>query len=129
MAQFKALTMADLIGSEMLLLEDGHCLREHALDVCLTAGVKEDRRFHATSLETLRHMVGEGMGITLLPELSIPRGHTSNDEIRYIPFADPEPARRIGMLYRKGSYRTESFEQIAQVIKSVMEQRVASNLY
>lgn len=90
MAQFKALTMADLIGSEMLLLEDGHCLREHALDVCLTAGVKEDRRFHATSLETLRHMVGEGMGITLLPELSIPRGHTSNDEIRYIPFADPE---------------------------------------
>ncbi len=113
-------TLDDLQGRELMLLEEGHCLREHALDVCFTAGATEDNTFHATSLETLRHMVGEGMGITLMPQLAVPRGAGGSDTVRYLPFAAPVPSRRIGMLYRKGSYRAETFARIAEeVVKAV----------
>jgi LysR family hydrogen peroxide-inducible transcriptional activator len=109
--------LLDLNEKEMLLLEEGHCLRGQALDVCFSAGATENNTFRATSLETLRHMVSEGMGMTLLPELSVPKKRTKSDAVNYIPFCDPKPSRRIGMLYRKGSYREETYQKIAQVIK------------
>ena len=68
----KQITLSDIANQEMLLLEEGHCLRGHALDVCQLVGAKAGTQFQATSLETLRHMVGEGMGMTLMPELAVP---------------------------------------------------------
>lgn len=65
--------MGDIAQQELLLLEEGHCLRGHILDVCLLNRVTEAGQYHATSLETLRHMVGEGMGMTLIPELAVPK--------------------------------------------------------
>ncbi len=121
LAKQQEVSLAQLAGQEMLLLQEGHCLREHALDVCLLAGAMEDQRFFATSLETLRHMVGEGMGITLLPEMAVPKKPDENSSICYRPFTLPAPVRRIGLLYRKGSYRETSFMQIAEVISQVME--------
>lgn len=112
----KNIQLMDLNDMEMLLLEEGHCLRGQALDVCYTAGATENNTFRATSLETLRHMVSEGIGMTLLPELAIPKKRNKTDTIQYIPFSDPKPNRRIGMLYRKGCYREEAFQKIAQVI-------------
>ncbi len=109
--------MRDLNEQEMLLLEEGHCLRGQALDVCFTAGATENKAFRATSLETLRYMVSEGIGMTLLPELAVPKKRHPSDTINYIPFSEPKPTRRIGMLYRKGSYREETYQKIAQVIK------------
>jgi len=109
--------LMDLNEKEMLLLEEGHCLRGQALDVCFTAGATENNTFRATSLETLRHMVSEGMGMTLLPELSVPKIRSEADAVHYIPFSEPKPNRHIGMLYRKGSYREETYQKIAQVIK------------
>ncbi|MCU7800829.1 MAG: DNA-binding transcriptional regulator OxyR [gamma proteobacterium symbiont of Lucinoma myriamae] len=109
--------LTDLKEQEMLLLEEGHCLRGQALDICFTAGATENNTFRATSLETLRHMVSEGMGMTLLPELSVPKERSKSDAVHYIPFDEPKPNRRIGMLYRKGSYREEAYQKIAQVIK------------
>ena len=120
LAKKKQLNLGDIAKQELLLLEEGHCLRGHILDVCLLAGVKEQTDFQATSLETLRHMVGEGMGMTLMPELAVPKKTTKADEIRYIEFSDPKPNRRIGMLYRKNSYREETFNNIAELIKSVL---------
>ncbi len=120
LAKLKQVTMSDLSGQELLLLEEGHCLRGHILDVCMLAGVKEQSQYHATSLETLRHMVAEGIGMTLMPELAVPAKTRKSDDIRYIEFADPRPARRIGMLYRKNSYREETFNHIAELIKSVL---------
>lgn len=120
LAKKKHLNMGDIAQKKLLLLEEGHCLRGHILDVCLLAGVKEQTDFQATSLETLRHMVGEGMGMTLMPELAVPKKTTKADEIRYIEFSDPKPTRRIGMLYRKNSYREETFNNIAELIKSVL---------
>lgn len=116
----KQINMGDIAQQELLLLEEGHCLRGHILDVCLLAGVKEQGQYHATSLETLRHMVGEGMGMTLIPELAVPTKITKADEVRYIEFSDPKPNRRIGMVYRKNSYREETFNNISELIKSVL---------
>lgn len=111
------ISLGDLGDREMLLLEEGHCLRRQALDVCFMAGATENAAFHASSLETLRHMVGEGMGITLMPMLAVPRKQTKKDPIRYLPFTDPQPRRRVGMLYRKGSYREKAFLNIGKLIQ------------
>ena len=120
LAKKKQINLGDIANEELLLLEEGHCLRGHILDVCLLAGVKEDGQYHATSLETLRHMVGEGMGMTLIPELAVPTKTNKADEIRYIEFSDPKPNRRIGLLYRKNSYREEAFNNIGELIKSIL---------
>ncbi|MFA5531187.1 MAG: DNA-binding transcriptional regulator OxyR [Thiohalomonadaceae bacterium] len=102
-----------LRGQDVLLLEEGHCLRGQALDVCLLAGASEFRGFRGTSLETVRQMVAEGIGITLMPQLAA--GNEAG--IRYLPFAEPVPTRRIGLLYRKGSYRHAAFQAIAEVVR------------
>lgn len=110
-------SLEDLNAREVMLLEEGHCLREHALDVCVTAGSGEQSAFHATSLETLRHMVGEGMGITLMPQLAVPKRRSKQDAVQYLPFEAPPPSRRIGLLYRKGSYREATFRAMAETIR------------
>jgi LysR family hydrogen peroxide-inducible transcriptional activator len=120
LGKMKQINMGDLAKQELLLLEEGHCLRGHILDVCLLSGVKEQGQYHATSLETLRHMVAEGVGMTLMPELAVPAKTTKADAIRYIEFSDPKPNRRIGLLYRKNSYREETFNNISELIKSVV---------
>ena len=120
LAKKKQINLGDIAKHKLLLLEEGHCLRGHILDVCLVAGVQEQTDFQATSLETLRHMVGEGMGMTLMPELAVPKKMSKADDIRYIEFSDPKPNRQIGMLYRKNSYREETFNNISELIKSVL---------
>ncbi|MCG6975575.1 MAG: DNA-binding transcriptional regulator OxyR [Acidiferrobacterales bacterium] len=117
------ISLGELSKREMLLLEEGHCLRGQALDVCFMAGATENVGFHASSLETLRHMVGEGMGITLMPELAVPARQTKQDPIRYLPFQDPKPSRRIGMLYRKGSYREEAFIMIQELVQQTLAEK------
>jgi len=114
----------DLKNREMLLLEEGHCLRGQALDICFMAGASENVGFHASSLETLRHMVGENMGMTLMPELAVPVRTGNADAVRYLPFADPKPVRRIGMLYRKVSYREPAYRAIQEMIKTALPERV-----
>lgn len=120
LARQKSVNLGDLSTNEIMLLEDGHCLRGHVLDVCLLAGAREQKQFQATSLETLRQMVGEGIGITLMPELAVPARVKRDDTVRYIEFSDPKPNRRIGMLYRQHSYREPVFENLADMIRSVL---------
>lgn len=110
------ISLQDLHHREMLLLEEGHCLRNQALDVCFMAGASENIAFHASSLETLRHMVGEGMGITFMPELAVPAKQAKKDPIRYLSFRNPKPSRRIGMLFRKNSYRQTTFATLQKII-------------
>lgn len=123
LAQQPMIALAELSKREMLLLEEGHCLRGQALDVCFMAGATENVGFHASSLETLRQMVAEGMGITLMPELAIPSRQSKTDTIRYLPFTDPRPSRQIGMLYRKGSYRKETFINLQLLIQNEMDEK------
>ncbi len=121
LAKKKSIGLADLRDREILLLEEGHCLRGQALEVCFSAGARESAGFRATSLETLRHMVGEGMGMTLIPELAVPKRRLKADPVCYIPFHKAKPSRRIGILFRKGSYREDVFQNMAVLIRQHMQ--------
>jgi LysR family transcriptional regulator, hydrogen peroxide-inducible genes activator len=108
--------MLALNGRTVLSLGDGHCLRDQALGFCFAAGAKDDERFKATSLETLRNMVAAGAGITLLPELSLPV-EKEKDGVCYIKAVNPVPSRSLVLVYRPGSPLRERFEQLATVIR------------
>ena len=97
----------------VLMLEDGHCLRDQALGVCFSAGAKEDQRFKATSMETLLHMVATGAGMTLIPDLACKK---ELDGITYLPFIDPQPSRDIVMLVRNNSSRMTALEKLRGTI-------------
>ncbi len=100
LARRKTVALDDLEGESLLLLDDGHCLRNQALDVCHIARAREKAEFRATSLETLRQMVAAGVGLTLMPRLAA----TPMPNIVYVPFARPHvPLRRIGMVWRASS--------------------------
>ncbi|WP_205520727.1 LysR substrate-binding domain-containing protein [Propylenella binzhouense] len=99
----------------LLLLEEGHCLRDQALALC-SAG--ESRvAVHATSLETLCHMVAAGAGYSLLPALAVDPEETFGGLVRYTPIADSRARRRIGLAYRATDPRRPHFEAIAETIR------------
>ncbi|MFS1413794.1 DNA-binding transcriptional regulator OxyR [Vibrio sp. 10N.286.49.C2] len=109
------LDMLELNGRTVLALGDGHCLRDQALGFCFAAGAKDDERFKATSLETLRNMVAAGAGITLLPELSLPK-EKQKDGVCYVNAVNPTPSRSLVLAYRPGSPLRARFEKIAEAI-------------
>jgi len=115
----KSVTMRDLRGAELLLLEEGHCLRDHALEVCALADAHERVDFHATSMETLRQMVAAEVGITLMPLLSVkpPIAPTPNVVVRR--FAKPAPSRTIAMVWRSSSALSGFLREFAQSLKSL----------
>ncbi|OCP04842.1 MULTISPECIES: hydrogen peroxide-inducible genes activator [unclassified Ensifer] len=100
---------------QLLLLEEGHCLRDQALAVCSTAGKRRLVSFGATSMTTLLQMVANGMGMTLIPEIAIAT-EASRNAIRIVPFAAPEPAREIGLIWRRSSPRERDMEALATAI-------------
>lgn len=116
LAQARGLHIDDLGHETLLLLEDGHCLRDQALDVCRLAGAQEKAGFRATSLETLRQMVAAGVGVTLLPALSVHAPVVQPAGIRLVPFADPAPTRRLALAWRKSSALDGFLRQVADVI-------------
>lgn len=99
----RKIRLTDLAEQSLLLLEDGHCLRDQALDVCQLAGAGERVGFRATSLETLRQMVAAGVGITLLPTLAVHTPFAETDALRLLPFSGKPPTRRIAMVWRRSS--------------------------
>ncbi len=113
-----SVSLSDLSEERILLLEDGHCLRDQALEVCMMAGATENPEFQGTSLETLRHMVSAGMGVTLMPYYSVFPNSGSNPPMTYLQFDAPVPSRKIGLLFRESSQRREGFLSIANTIRS-----------
>lgn len=100
-----------LNGAELLLLEEGHCLRNQALDVCTMAGASEREGFRATSLESLREMVRFGIGITLLPESAA----RPEEGLELVPFRDP-PKRKVGLVWRRGHAREAAIDKVAKAL-------------
>ena len=103
LARLRSIKLDDLADQNLLLLEDGHCLRDQALEVCQLAGAGEKSGFRATSLETLRQMVAANVGITLLPVLAVKPPVAQVDHVRLIEFRGRPPSRHIAMLWRKSS--------------------------
>lgn len=104
----------DLRGEHLLLLDEGHCLRGHALQVCQTAGADQEQDVRATSLETLRQMVRAGTGITLVPRIAA----RAEAGVCYLPFQPPAPHRTIGLVWRKTSARGALIRQLSQLIQA-----------
>ncbi len=112
------LKVSDVISEKLLLLDEGHCLRDQALDVC-GANSRGREEVRATSLETLRQMVGMGLGITLLPALSVEAGpRVSKKSVEIRPFKKPVPGRTIGLVWRKRAPFPETFECLAATLKA-----------
>lgn len=126
LARQKQVELKDLDGSELLLLEDGHCLRDHALDVCALAGAHERVDFHATSMETLRQMVAAEVGITLMPLLAVKPPIASTGNIVFRPFKDPAPRRTIVLVWRKSSPMGELLRTLAGCLRDLPEGLLAA---
>ncbi|KTC73063.1 Hydrogen peroxide-inducible activator [Legionella birminghamensis] len=107
----------DLAEQSVLLLEEGHCLREQAMDICRSAKAKTSVDFTATSLETLRLMVESGLGVTLLPALAV-RNITEN--LKVLPFAEPVPYRTIALYYRAQTVKLECLQLLAKLIEGII---------
>lgn len=112
----RTLDVDQLKGQQLLLLGDGHCLRQQALDVCDLVGAHEDQGFRATSLETLRQMVAAGVGSTLLPILAVKPPVAMNPDIVLQRFTGKAPKRSLGLYWRKTSARAEFFQGLARVL-------------
>jgi LysR family transcriptional regulator, hydrogen peroxide-inducible genes activator len=119
LARRRSLKMKDLANQSLLLLEDGHCLREQALDVCQLAGAGERNGFRATSLETLRQMVAANAGITLLPTLAIKPPVARSENVHLLRFSDGAPSRRIAMVWRRSSATSGFLEKLAATFREL----------
>jgi LysR family hydrogen peroxide-inducible transcriptional activator len=111
----KRVKASDLSGEKLLLLEEGHCLRDQALEVCERVGT-EEQDFRATSLETLRQMVAAGLGLTLLPRLAAEGPFASARSLVVRPFAPPAPNRVIGAAWRRSTSRLEAIRAVCDIV-------------
>ena len=117
-ARAKSVTPKDLEGEAVLLLEDGHCLRDQALEVCHSHRAHENTNFRATSIETLRQMVSAGVGTTLMPELAI--GKSKQDKVKYLPFSKGKPYRDIGLCWRATSTRVPLLNSLGDMLTETL---------
>ncbi|AJP56509.1 LysR family transcriptional regulator [Pandoraea vervacti] len=112
----------DLKQETMLLLGSGHCFRDHVLGVCpelMRFSQNADgiqKTFEGSSLETIRHMVASGVGITVLPKTSVPETQAPDSLLSYVPFSAPVPDRRVVLAWRKSFTRLPAIEAVAQAI-------------
>ncbi len=104
-----------LEGDRLLLLEEGHCMRDQALAFCNLRQIENIKTFGASSLSTLVQMVANGLGMTLLPEIAVPL-ETRHGDIHLMRFADPEPQRVIGLAWRRSSPRKRHFVELGEMI-------------
>lgn len=114
-----AMTLDRLDGEPLLLLEDGHCMRDQALAVCRRVGAAERDGFRATSLETLRLMVGAGVGVTLLPRLSVAPPSPVQRDVVLREFAEGTPYRDLAMVWRRSSIADPVLREVADVLRDV----------
>ena len=109
-----------LAGERLLLLEEGHCLRGHALDVCKMGDTKARAQFEASSLHTLVHMVAAGIGVTLVPRLAVDARIAQGTDISLSPLTVPA-LRQVGLARRQTSLRTEDLRLLAGTLRELTD--------
>jgi len=124
LAQAKRIERADLAGEALLLMEDGHCLRSHALEACRLAGPDRNEVFQGTSLRTLLQMAAGGIGITLMPEMAVAAEITATSGLVARPL-EGEPSRQIALAWRRSSARKAEFRTLGRHFKAALEGRAA----
>lgn len=116
LARQDTVRLADLEDESLLLLEEGHCLRDQALEVCGRISIHERQDFRATSLETLRQMVAAGAGVTLMPELASRGAYGNARGVVIRPLVRPTPHRQIGAVWRKSTARLAAIQAFCDVL-------------
>ncbi|MFY8119516.1 MAG: LysR substrate-binding domain-containing protein, partial [Roseateles sp.] len=119
-AQREQISAAELKSETMLLLGTGHCFRDHVLEVCPefarfssdAEGIRKS--FEGSSLETIKHMVASGMGVTVVPALSVPKEPQAH--LRFVPFEPPVPSRRVVLAWRRSFTRYEAIAALRNAI-------------
>jgi LysR family hydrogen peroxide-inducible transcriptional activator len=120
LAKRKSISSEELKAQTMLLLGTGHCFRDHVLEVCPefarfssdAEGIRKS--FEGSSLETIKHMVASGMGVTVVPRLSV--DPAAQPHVRYIPFAEPVPTRRVVLAWRRSFTRYEAIAALRNAV-------------
>ncbi len=113
LARARSVDQQALKNQRLLLLEEGHCLRDQALEICGLNGIAEEQDFRATGLETLRQMIKAGSGITFMPRIAIQKDEAG---IHYVPFTSPAPVRTIGLVWRKTTARQPVIDTLVECL-------------
>jgi LysR family transcriptional regulator, hydrogen peroxide-inducible genes activator len=119
------ISVETLIPDQLLLLEDGHCLKDHALSACNRPELRSGASMMGTSLHTLVQMVDNGLGITMLPQMAISAGLIANTRIATRPLVSEHAARSIALVWRKNSPREAEFRLLAKILQAQHEQDTA----
>ncbi len=117
LARLPAVRPRDMATEDLLLLEDGHCMREHALAACALEGARRNIAFQGTSLHTLVMMAANGLGVTLVPEMAVESGVLRGLDLHVAPLEGDAPHRRIALAWRRTSGRGETFRRLAAVLR------------
>ncbi|HXZ01704.1 MAG TPA: LysR substrate-binding domain-containing protein [Stellaceae bacterium] len=121
LAAAKRINAASLAGEELLLMEDGHCLRSHALQACRLAGPDRNEVFQGTSLRTLLQMAAGGIGLTLMPDMAVAAEITPGSGLVARPL-EGDPRRTIALAWRRTSARKAEFRMLGDYLKSVLQE-------
>jgi LysR family hydrogen peroxide-inducible transcriptional activator len=119
------ITLDDLEDKKLLLLEDGHCLREHALAACRLQNLQEKKSLSATSLLTLMQMVAQGYGITLIPEMAVKQGVVP-DNVSLHEFQGRQPTRKIGLAWRDDALQETNINGVRSILEELFTANVAA---
>ena len=114
------ITADDIDQSRLILLEEGHCLRDQALAFCADASGGTLRELGATSLTTVMQMVANGYGVTLIPEIAV-QVEARDERVKLARFATPEPSRTVGLGWRRTSSRAQDFHALGDIVMSVVK--------
>jgi LysR family hydrogen peroxide-inducible transcriptional activator len=117
LAKLKTVNIDELAAAGLMLLEEGHCLRDQALEACHLQGIKSEE-IRATSLETLRQMVAMGLGVTLIPTLAGAGINATGEQVMLKPISKPGAARSIGLVWRRRSPMASSIERLAEILRA-----------
>ncbi|KQU54382.1 LysR family transcriptional regulator [Bosea sp. Leaf344] len=109
----------EALEGNLLLLEEGHCLRDQALSFCGAGGAGSRRQYGASSLSTIMQMVANGFGATLMPAMALPIEYRADMPVTLHRFAEPQPSRAIGLAWRRTSPRREDFEALGAILSEV----------
>ncbi|MEM7406454.1 MAG: hydrogen peroxide-inducible genes activator [Pseudomonadota bacterium] len=118
-ADLDTVSLASLSSEPLMLLEEGHCLRGHTLEICALGRQQLRVQFEASSLHTLVQMVASGIGVTLIPKLAVEAGITEGTNIVVSPMRSPA-ARQLGLIWRQQSLRTDEYRLLGEALRSLV---------
>jgi LysR family hydrogen peroxide-inducible transcriptional activator len=122
LSRLGAVRAQDMAGDDLLLLEDGHCMREHALAACSLEGARRNSGFQGTSLHTLVQMAANGLGVTLVPDMALQAGILRGLDLAVTPLAQDAPAREIALAWRLTSSRKILLRRLGAVLRDCLRQ-------